>query len=245
MKTYIITGASSDIGIAFLRELGKSSDKAAAYCQYFSNGRNLRELQSELKNVDIKLSKCDLSSPEDTGRWINELKAENIMPTHILHLAAQKFEYMRIKNFDWNKTEKELNIQVNSFAQLLMAFCPGMSKAKFGRIAVMLTAYTIGTPPKFMSDYLITKHALWGLVKGAASEYVGTGITINGLSPNMIETKFLSDIDPRIVEMAAQASPMKRNVRVDEVVSSLKFLLSDGAAYMNGINLNLTGGERM
>lgn len=245
MKTYIITGASSDIGTAFLKELEKDGEQITAYCQYFSNDSKLMELQAEFKNVDIRLSGCDLSSVEDTDSWINALKSESIVPTHILHLAAQKYEYMRIKNFDWDKSSKELNIQVNSFAQLLKVFGPAMSKAKFGRIAVMLTAYTIGVPPKYMSDYLIAKYALLGLIKGAASEYAGTGITINGLSPSMIETKFLSEINPRIVEMTAQSNPMKRNVGIDEVVSALRFLLSDSASYMNGVNLNLTGGERM
>lgn len=96
-----------------------------------------------------------------------------------------------------------------------------------------------------MTDYLIAKHALLGLMKGAACEYAGTGVTINGLSPGMIETKFLSKIDPRIAEMTAQSSPMKRNVRLEEVVHALRFLLSDNTGYMTGINLNLSGGEKM
>lgn len=245
MKTYIITGASSDIGIAFLKELEKSNEKVTAYCQFFSNSSKLEELQSVFNNVDIKLSECDLSSIEDTVRWIGELKNKCIIPTHILHLAAQKLEYMRIKQFDWKKTVNEMNIQVNTLAQLFKVFLPVMLKAKYGRVAALLSSCTLGVPPKFMSDYLITKYALLGLVKGAASEYAGTGITINGLSPNMIKTKFLSKIDPRIVEMTAQSNPMKRNVGVDEVVSALRFLLSDGVSYMNGVNLNLTGGERM
>ena len=245
MKTYIITGASSDIGTAFLRKLEKDGEKITAYCQYFSNDSNLKELQSAFNNVNIKLSRCDLSSTEDTDRWINELKSSSIIPTHILHLAAQKLEYTRIKQFDWEKTVVEMNIQVNSLAQLFKVFLPAMSKVKYGRIVALLSSCTFGAPPKFMSDYLITKYALLGLVKGAASEYAGTGITINGLSPNMIETKFLSKVDPRIIEMTAQSNPMKRNVRVDEVVGALAYLFSDESAYLNGINLNLTGGERM
>ena len=50
MKTYIITGASSDIGTAFLRKLEKDGEKITAYCQYFSNDSKLKELQSEFKN---------------------------------------------------------------------------------------------------------------------------------------------------------------------------------------------------
>lgn len=245
MKTYIITGASSDIGTAFLREFEKDNEKITAYCQYFSNDSMLKELRSVFNNVDIRLSRCDLSSAEDTDRWIKELKAESVVPTHILHLAARKLEYMRLKQFDWKKTVNEMNIQVNSLAQLLKAFLPIMSKEKYGRVVAMISSCTLGAPPKFMIDYLISKYALLGLIKGAASEYAGTGITVNGLSPSMIETKFLSEIDPRIVEMNAQSNPMKRNINVDEVVSALRFLLSDRASYMNGVNLNLTGGERM
>ena len=96
-----------------------------------------------------------------------------------------------------------------------------------------------------MVDYLIAKYALLGLLKGVASEYAGSGVTINGLSPNMIETKFLSNIDYRLVEMNASSSVMKRNVNLSEVVAGLRFLLSDETCYINGINLNMSGGDRM
>jgi len=32
---------------------------------------------------------------------------------------------------------------------------------------------------------------------------------------------------------------------IDEVVSALEFLLSDSSAYMNVVNLNMPGGDRM
>ena len=81
-----------------------------------------------------------------------------------------------------------------------------MAKARYGRIAAMLTAYTIGTPPKYMCDYVTAKYALLGFVRAAASEYAGKGVTINALSPNMMETKFLSHLDARSIEMNAQGS---------------------------------------
>lgn len=245
-KSYIITGASSDVGVAFLDDIEKrSTEKVTAFCQYHSSDAKLKEMQERFQNVEIHTFQCDLSKPEKVGYCIDNIKEVGAAPTHILHLAADKFDYMRLKSFDWNKTVRELNIQVNTLGQLFKAFLPGMAKEKYGKVAVMLTAYTIGVPPKFMTDYLITKYALLGLVKGAASEYGGKGITINGLSPNMIETKFLSNIDKRFVEMNAAESAMRRNITVDEVVMGLKFLLSDESNYMNGVNLNMSGGDRM
>ena len=38
---------------------------------------------------------------------------------------------------------------------------------------------------------------------------------------------------------------MKRNVYVDEVAETIRFLLSEKAEYFNGINLNMTGGDIM
>lgn len=246
MAEYIITGASSEIGLAFLETLNwKSAGNIKVHGQYFSDGSRLKELAERFEKVELRLYQCDLSSPEETECWIAELSRQGMVPTHILHLAAQKLTYMRLKQFDWKKTLDALIVQVNSFAQLCKFFLPIMSKHGFGRVAVMLTDSTFCAPPKYMTDYLIAKHALLGLMKSAACEYAGTGVTVNGLSPGMIETKFLSKIDPRIAEMAAQSNPMKRNVQLEEVVHALRFLLSDNTGYMTGINLNLSGGEKM
>ena len=60
----------------------------------------------------------------------------------------------------------------------------------------------------------------------------------------MMETPFLSEIDERIVEMNRESRALKRNVKVEETVEAIYFLLSDSMGYMNGVNLNLTGGDR-
>ena len=65
------------------------------------------------------------------------------------------------------------------------------------------------------------------LVKSAAAEYAKTGVLINALSPNMVETKFLEAMDQRVVEMAAQQSAIGRHLTVREVVAAIEFLLSD------------------
>lgn len=244
-KTYVITGASSDVGVNVLESLETDGEKAVAYCQYNSNNKELLEMKRKFQNIDIRPICCNLASIEGIEYMIARLLEFQICPTHILHLAARRFEYMRLKDFDYSRASEEMNIQVYSFAMLLKEFLPVMKKNGYGKIAVMLTAYTIGVPPKYMSDYMIVKHALLGLVKAAASEYAGTGITVNGLSTNMIETGFLANIDQRMVEMNAGKSAMHRNISIDEVTAGLRFLLSDGSDYMTGNNMNMTGGDRM
>lgn len=122
---------------------------------------------------------------------------------------------------------------------------PAMAKNGYGRVCVMLSSYVLGTPPKYMSDYVAAKSALYGYVKAAAAEYGEKGVCVNGISPNMMETKFLQNIDEKIIEMTAAGSSMKRNISVEETVNGILYLLSDEASYINGTNLNLSGGDYM
>ena len=91
----------------------------------------------------------------------------------------------------------------------------------------------------------MAKYALLGLVRSAAVEYAGKGITVNGISPNMMETKFLAEVDDLSITMNAENSAMRRNIDVNEVCAAMEYLCSDAAAYINGINFNMSGGDRM
>lgn len=246
-RVYLITGASSDIGMAYINSLNAANqpDETKVIAHYRSMSAEFESLISAMKNISIELVQADLSRPQEVMNMVEIIKQKYSHPTHILHLAAGKFKHMRIRDFDGERTRHEMETQVYSLAELLKAFIPAMAKERFGRVAVMLTAYTVGVPPKFVTDYSICKHALLGLMKAAAAEYCDKGICINAVSPSMMETKFLSDIDSRIVEMTANQSPLGRNMSVDEIIAGIRFLMSEENSYMCGINLNLSGGETL
>ena len=76
-----------------------------------------------------------------------------------------------------------------------------------------------------------------------AVDYAPNGVTVNCISPSMIETKFLAETSHLIVEAAANDHPMKRNAQVNDVVPAMAFLLSDEARFITGVNLPITGGS--
>lgn len=246
MKTILIVGASSDVGMAYIKQLEAThaKDEAQIIAHYRTMSEKLSHLLSSAQKVPIRAIQADLQSPEEVSSLIRQVEKEDLAPTHILHLAAGKFRHMRIRQFDSEAAKAEMQIQVFSLAEILKTFLPVMAKKRYGKVVVMLTAYTIGIPPKFIVDYTICKYALLGLMKAAAAEYCDKGLCINGLSPSMIETKFLDKIDSRIIEMTAAESPLKRNVTLDEIVMAIDFLMSDKNSYMCGTNLNLSGGGR-
>lgn len=243
MKTYLITGASSDVGICYIKSLEEKKETVTVYAHYNTNCNQLCELKNICEYVKVITIQADLSDKASIDNMLDIVKKENI--TNIIHLAASKFEYMRFKDFDDNLFEYEMQVQLKSIIHILKELLPIMSKEKYGRIVIMLTAYTLGKVPKFMSHYIVIKHALIGLIKSISVEYAKKGININGISPNMMETKFLANIDERSIEIAAKNSTLERNVDLKEVCSTIEFLMSDNASYITGINMNVSGGDYM
>lgn len=136
-----------------------------------------------------------------------------------------------------------MNISLKSIVMILQEFLPFMSKQKYGKILFMLTAYVNNMPPKYLSAYTVSKYALLGLMRSLSVEYSDKGIMVNGISPEMIDTKFLNNLSEYIVMQNAEQSPKKRNLIVDEVVPAMKFLLSSGADCITGQNIVITGGK--
>lgn len=246
---YFILGASSDIGKAYLidldEKLKEKHETGIVIAHYAHDKEELEKLAEKMDSLTINPFQANLANKDEVELLIAYAKDVLSVPDYILQFAAKPFAYMRMKQFDWDRIMEDMEIQVHSLGRVLKHFLPDMSNQKFGKIVVMLTAYTIGVPPKYMSNYMIVKYALLGLMKSAAIEYAGKGININAVSPNMMETKFLQNIDERTVEMTANASTMGRNIHLDEVLPAIHFLLSEGSSYMNGENLNLSGGDRM
>ena len=80
-------------------------------------------------------------------------------------------------------------------------------------------------------------------MRATAAEYAGTNLTINAISPSMIETRFLGDIAEVAVQMSAAANPHGRNATPQDILGAIEFLLSPASDYMTGVDLPLTAGS--
>ena len=81
-------------------------------------------------------------------------------------------------------------------------------------------------------------------MRNLAAEYAPKGITVNAVSPDMMETKFLSELPELIKEQSANKNPLGRNIYVDEVIPTIEYLLSSGSDVVTGQNIGITGGVR-
>jgi 3-oxoacyl-[acyl-carrier protein] reductase len=185
---------------------------------------------------------ADFMDASGVDSMISQINGTGILPDHIVHLPAPKAYNKQFHKDKWKNYELGWEVSVRSAVLTLQAFIPNMVKNRHGRIVFMLTSCTQNYPAKFQASYVTVKYALLGLMKSLAVEYGDKGITVNGVSPDMMETKFLSEIPELIVEQNRGNSPLGRNILVEEVTPLIKHMLSDAGASMTGQNIAITGG---
>ena len=235
----LIIGASSDIGLNLIKNV---SDEALIIAHYNSSNGKLLELSKTIKNELITLQ-SDLSKEVEINKLISTIEENYGTPNKIIHLAATRVENIRFKDIEWNDFEKDINVSLKSAVLILSRFLPKLSKEKRGKVVLMLSSYVLGVPPKALSHYTTVKYAMLGLVKSLASEYSDKNIQINAISPSMVETKFLDNINEKFVELSAYNHPLKRNAIVEDITPIIKMLISNESNYINGVNIPITGGS--
>jgi 3-oxoacyl-[acyl-carrier protein] reductase len=235
----LITGGTSDLGRSIIDEV--MNDGAMLIVHYFRNEDKARELENKFPHRLVAV-KADFREEQDIFLMINTIKEKGLTPNKILHLAASPIENKRFNELSWSDFNREIDIQLRSIQLILSAFFPYMAQAKKGKILFMLTSCTLNVPPAFLSNYIVAKYALLGLMKSLASEYASRGITVNAISPSMVETAFLKKINPKIIEMNAENSPLKRNAIPKDIAPLVRFLFSEESDYISGVNIPVTGG---
>ena len=241
-NVYLITGASSDVGCALIRRLADHDSQALIVAQGAGDLNRLAELCREFPGR-IRTYDVDLTDENALNAFIADVQASCPAPTHLVHLPALRVSNTKFKKFDEERFELDLSVQVRSAVKLCKTFVPLMAKAKRGRVLFMLTSYLIGVPPKNTAAYIMAKSALGGLAKSLAADYAPFGVTVNCVAPSMMETRFLADTSDLIVQASAEANPMGRNARVEDVVPAMEFLLGDEAGFITGVTLPITGGS--
>lgn len=147
--TYLITGATSDVGAALIRRLLTEApgEDRTILAQGCGDLARLDALVQQFPGRIVTFD-ADLSSPEAVDALCARFGKDLPCPTHFVHLPALPVVNAKFKAFDEARFQKDWEIQVHSAVKLCKAVLPAMSKAKFGRVLFIQTSYTIGCPPK-------------------------------------------------------------------------------------------------
>ena len=240
--TYLITGGTSDIGLELLRLLlAVGSDDDRFIVQGFSNLAAIEPLKREYPGR-IEGFAVDLSNPPAVQSFIEAVQKQYGTISRFAHMPAMRMVYADFKDFDEERFGRDFQLQVGSAIAICKHIMPRMAELGRGRVLFVLSSIIVGMPPMHCAAYSMLKHALHGLVKSLASDYAAHNVTVNAVAPSMIETKFISDVPQDVIEASVVSNPMRRNGRPDDLAPAMAFLLSDGADFITGVTLPISGG---
>jgi 3-oxoacyl-[acyl-carrier protein] reductase len=235
----LIIGASSALGIGFIRAHGSRYSNVFAHCH-----NKAGELAALANEVGLKLNiiASDLSTEPGTANLIAEVESSGLQIDAVAFFAAPRLHIQRFHKLNWQDFARHVDVQARTAFLLMQSLLPGMARRRQGKLVFVLSSVLDGKPPQGMADYVFGKYALLGLIKSAAVEYAGKCVCINAVSPSMMETPFLNEVPDALVEMNAEAHPRGTNATPTEIIPVVRFLLSEEASFITGQNIIATGG---
>ena len=238
----LITGASRGIGAA-------AADRLAGrgYHVYLNYGSGRHEADAVAARINesggsAQALQADVADVESVAKMFEVIRERHGRLDLMVHNAAPPLEPKRLLDLDWDAdVQPHVDVAARGFLHLLRE---GDSFLKTGsRVVVLLTDALYHTPPVQMGAYLAAKGALLGLVRAAAKELRGRGVSVNSISPGMVETGLLVNYHERALEIMAQDHPMKRLAMADEVAAVIEAIATGAGAYMSGANIIVNGGS--
>jgi 3-oxoacyl-[acyl-carrier protein] reductase len=235
-KIALVTGSNRGLGRNIALRL---ADEVAGVIVHFRNNRKAAtDVVNEIE-AKGKLSGCfqaDLTREDQAHSFIREAEGHfgrlDILVNNVGPILKKPWESLNAE--DWDNMWRG---NLGSAFFCLKAALPGMRSRKWGRIINMgfsrveqLVAYRNIVP------YAAAKTGLLILTRSVASSVASDGITVNMVSPGLIEGGVLPK-DPNI--------PAGRLGSFDDVSSAIQFLVSDQARYITGTNLIVSGGWKI
>ncbi len=237
-KIILILGASSQVGIHLIQTIHQDFDIILAhYCNSQNAFLPLLDTMGD-KLIPIQ---ADFSSEQETLSFVQHLKKNYPALSYFVHLPSEKLLHKKFHQTGWNLFESQFHVGLRSIVLILQEFLPSMAKAKKGKIVFMLSSVTENMPPGYISSYVAYKYAMAGLMKALSSEYASKNIHINGVSPYMMDTPFLSEIPESVVSHMMEFNPWGKPVSLWDVSHVISYLLSEKSDSIHGQNIRISG----
>lgn len=232
----LITGGSRGLGAEFVEKLSCSEENIV----YFTYSNHTATFQTK-RNITSVL--CDQKNETEVMNCVSNILKEHGKIDVLVNNACSSFRPCDYLETDWSMFQTIIDVNVKGAYFFTKEVCTAMKQRGYGRIINILSSYAMNVPPEKLSFYVTAKYALMGLSKAAAVELCKYGITVNMISPGMMSTELTDYLPARYLEAYQQKHPMKRMTTTSDVAEVLKFLISDQAQFLNGVNIPVTGGE--
>jgi meso-butanediol dehydrogenase / (S,S)-butanediol dehydrogenase / diacetyl reductase len=247
----VITGGASGFGLAIARAL---LDSGSVVALIDLAGPTLDTAAEHLGGDALALD-ADVTSASAIRGAIKHVEAELggldalVVSAGVIHLKA----LADVTEEDWDRV---LDVNLKGAFLAAQAAAPALRASRRGRIV------TIGSDAgkrgcDHLQAYSASKFGLVGLTESLAAELASESVTVNCVCPVGCPTtgmgRLVADWKAEhtgrpvheILADAASTNPVGRNASATDVTNAVMFFLSDAAAFLTGLALDVDGGAHL
>lgn len=243
-KVALVTGSGRGIGRAIAVRL--ACEGADVVVNFLKNQAPAEETAAHVRSLGRKalVVQANVAKPEDIERLFAAVESEFGGLDIFISNAASGFNrpalQQKVMGWDWT-----MDVNARAFLFSAQRAVPLMEKRGGGS----MVAITSPGSHRVMPDYVAvgaSKAALEALTRYLAVELAPKNISVNAVSPSLVETDALKHFaalsDPQTIPRAIANTPAGRLVQPEDVAGLVAFLCTPAAFMIRGQVIIIDGG---
>ena len=231
MRNVLVTGASRGIGAAIAREFSKNGDKV--FINYNTSREKAENLAKEINGTAVW---ADIADPDAVKEMLQKTGDIDVLVNNAGFAQFSMFD--ALSDEDWHRM---IDVTLSGAFYCTRGVLPYMIHQKQGSIINISSIWGV-TGASCEVAYSASKAGLIGFTKALAKELAPSGVTVNAVSPGLIDTKMNSHLSEDDIKTLCDEIPVGRMGKDEEVAHTVLFLASDGASYITAQNITVDGG---
>jgi len=240
-KIAVVTGGAVGIGGATCERLARDGIKVLVADVDFDKAAATAHRIREAGGAAAPL-RIDVASPDAIRAAFEQVEREHGRCDILVNSAgiAKTFPFLEFPLDNWLAT---MNVNVTGTLLCSQHAARLMVRQGWGRIVNIASVAGLRAVGKGRTAYGTSKAAVIGLTRQIAAELAELNITANAICPGPVDTPMTQVLhSAEFRRQYASAIPAGRYGTAQEIAATAAFLVSEPAAYINGVALPVDGG---
>lgn len=235
-----MTGGSRGIGRALALDLAARGWKVAI--QYATQEDAAREVQAELGGQSAGIYRAELLQPNAASELFATVVQDGPLDALVNNAGVYRPISWLTADEDAFVREWEETMQVNVHAPLQLMRRAALHFAEQGHGKILNVASRVGFRGEpNAAFYAASKAALINLTRSLAVELAPKNIQVMGIAPGWVETAMAREGMRERLDTILEGIPLRRMATPEDCAATGAFLLSDEAAYLSGVVIDING----